>query len=72
MKVEILYSKFEDYPRIVAIQPEGWSWGIGELDSSIFGILKTEITEQQKIEWENENKWKVNDKDNPTGIVENT
>lgn len=61
---EILYSKRKDvfgYNKIVAIKPLLWNWGEGEKDNSNFGIVNLDVTNEQKSEVENLNKWCLND-----------
>ena len=49
--MEILYCKNypDGYNKISAIKPDGWEWGSGEIDESVFGILKVKDDEVEKI-----------------------
>ena len=49
--MEILYCKNypDGYNKISAIKPDGWEWGPGELDESVFGIMKVNDDEVEKI-----------------------
>jgi hypothetical protein len=61
--MKILYSKRNDifgYFKISAIKSDDWVFGEGELTDD-FGVLELDLTEQQIIDWENLNKYCVNE-----------
>lgn len=68
---EILYIKNKElfgYRKICAIKEVDFEWGEEELNENNFGILKIIITDDKIIDWQNKNKYCVNNDE--TKIIE--
>ena len=62
MIYEVLYCihPIFNHKNIIVIKPEGWKWGKGELDTTVFKIVKLDLSDNQKAKIEGNNLYRIN------------